>query len=469
MFSKLRLSISTRLALWYGFSVLLLLGLFGTYLYVSFHVGLHRDFAAALEREKTHLLQTVQQSAASPKRALRLASRPAASNTYVRLLSPEGDVQDRTPNLASRGELEPVPPASAQEKTVARHWGAAHARTLYVPLDQPGGGLAGWLEITRLESQLHRELHRLAWLLTLGGLLAAAVAIAAGYGLARRALRPVSRLTRAARQIQEEGLGRHLPTTEGVRDELTDLAEAFNGMLAQLETSFQRERRFRADAAHELMTPLSAVQSEAEVTLRKRRNQEDYEESIRRILQRSRKMSALVEGLLQLSRAERPPGRLAAEKVSLSRVAKHVLDQIAPRAEAKQLMLSEDIAPNVMVRGDEESIGVMTENLVDNAIKYTPERGEVTVSVSREEGEAVLQVRDTGAGFAPEQANKLFDRFYRLTENGSNEAGTGLGLPIAQALAAAHGGRISARSEGPDRGSTFEVRLPLIQAKRAGE
>ena len=461
--SGLRLSISARLTLWFGCSTLLLLGLFGTYLYVSFHVGLHRDLGAALEREKAHLLATAEGSGEGAEARL-MHHHATGPGTYVRVFAPDGHVQARSANFQGRGDLASALPETPVEETVTRHWGEAHARSLYTPLRDPTGALSGWLEITRLESQLHRELHRLGWLLVLGGLLGTGVALAAGYGLARRALRPVSRLTEAAKQIQREGFGRRLPTREDTaRDELTDLADAFNDMLERLEASFERERRFRADAAHQLLTPLSAMQSEAEVTLRKQRDPQAYEESLQRILKRSRNMGNLVGDLLQLSHAERDPPSENPRPIQLGTVTSEVAGQLAPRAEAKRLHLETALASQVEVRATGEALRVIAENLLSNAVKYTPEGGTVTARVFEEAGEAILEVRDTGVGFAPEKAGRLFDRFHRGVEGPSDEAGTGLGLSIARALAQQHGGTLTAHSEGQGKGSTFQLRMPRMR------
>ncbi len=467
LLSKLRLSLSARLALWYGLSMLILLSLFVAYLYTSFHVSLHRDFADRLRRTERRLMPAVQAGAGAsdfgrsimpefaeaPGPALYAGGTEA---TFVRLLSPEGRVLHRS-SEALEG-LRPRLPETAERTIVMRSWAGAPARTLYAPVRSSGGRLAGWLEITRLESGLHREMHRLAWLLAVGVVLGVGVAIASGYGLARRALGPVADVTRTANDIQATGLQRRLPTASGVRDELSDLADAFNGMLSRLEASFQREQHFRADAAHQLMTPLAAVQAETEIGLRKERAAADYQRGLRAIQERTRHMAGLVEKLLTLSRAEalETSGGL---RIDLSRLAGERVEQAASRAEAQGILLEEDIAPGLAVRARVEDLEAILDNLLSNALKYTPE-GSVRVSLHATGGEAALRVTDTGIGFEG-RGEDLFNRFHRGAAPAvQKHAGTGLGLSIVRAVARAYGGSVSAHSKGEGRGSTFEVRLP---------
>ena len=474
--SRFRLSISARLTLWYGLSLLLLLSLFVVFLYTSFHLSLHQDFEAQLRHDETRLRSAVRIEAGRPAlqagEALRSVAlqTEGAAGTYVRLLSPSGDVLYRSPNFAGRPPLTPSLPRAAEPAIAGRAWDAAPARSRYAPLLGDGGRLAGWLEVTRLESALHRELHRLRWLLALGVLLGAAVAIGSGYHLARRALRPVAAITGAAREIGGEELGRRLPADFGVRDELTDLAETLNGLLARLDASFERERRFRADAAHEMFTPLSAIRSEIDVALRKPREAAYYRATLAALEGHAQRLAALVESLLRLSRAEAIGIKHAGRKgADVSEVVRCLIGRFRAPAEAQEVRLAcGDLPPGVLAAIDPAHLEAALENLLDNAIKYTPPGGAVTVSASAEGSEAVLRVADTGAGFAEEEAARLFDRFYRADAHPVRQVGgSGLGLSISKAVADVYGGRICARSPGRGFGSTFEVWLPLAEPESA--
>lgn len=464
---QLRLSISARLTLWYGLSLLILLSLFVIFLYTSFHVSLHRDFEEQLRRDEERVRGAIEIGTGGPLlqegEALRSVAlqTEGAAGTFVRLFDPSGTIVYRSPNFDDQPVLEPALPQTVEPEVVGRTWQGAPARSRYVPLVDERGRLAGSLEVTRLESTLHRELHRLRWLLALGVLLGVAVAIASGYGLARRALRPVATLTGAAREIEAGDLGRRLPSDFGARDELTDLAETLNALLARLDASFERERHFRADAAHEMFTPISALQSEIDVALLRPREAAYYRETLDTLRGHVQRLAGLVEGLLRLSRAEAGEAAMQ-ERADASEVVRHVTERLQSQADARCVRLVCDLAAEVPAAVGAAHLEAIAENVIDNAIKYTPPEGVVTVTTAVEGNEAIVRVSDTGVGFSEEEAARLFDRFYRADARAVQQVrGSGLGLSIVKAVVDTYEGRIAAYSAGDEKGSTFEVRLPL--------
>jgi signal transduction histidine kinase len=284
-------------------------------------------------------------------------------------------------------------------------------------------------------------------------------------------------MTEAARRMSEaEGRGAfadRLPADFGPPDELTELAETFNGLLARLEASVARERRFTANAAHELLTPLATLRSEAEVALRRERDAPTYREALQRLLLDVERMTATVRGLLELARAERLEKRTG-DRLDLASLVSERVARLRPEAKAKGLTLDADVAPGTTVTAEAAPLAEIVDNLLWNAVKYTPPGGHVTVELAHGasggapgsagmSGEAVLRVRDTGIGFAPEEADHLFDRFYRSDDAAVQaEPGSGLGLAVARAIAEAYGGSVRAESAGPGQGATFEVRLPCL-------
>ena len=467
--SRLRLPISVRLTFWYSLSLLILLSVFVVFLYTSFHVNLHRDFSDQMERAQRLLLPAIQTEAETPTLVPSAAIQSVAyqtdgtSGTYVRLLSSEGQVLYQSPNFAEHKRFRPSLPATEAEVAYNHTWEGAPARSQYTPVRNASGDMRGWLEVTRLESVIHRELHRLEWLLAVGIVLGVLAAIVSGYGLAHRALRPVAALTEATNQIRVSDLERRLPADFGVRDELTDLADTFNAMLDRLQASFEREHRFRADAAHEMFTPLSAVQSEIDVALRRRREASYYEQTLQTVRDHTRRMSEILDGLLRLSRAEAIE-RSQAGRVNLSELAQQRMEHFASHAEARQVELRHDVDQDTFVAADAGHVETVLDNLLDNAIKYTPSGGIVCVSVRPEEEEGVLRVTDTGIGFDEVKQSHLFDRFYRADTPAVQQAhGSGLGLAIVKAIVEGYGGRIEAQSKGIDEGSTFSIRLPRVQ------
>ncbi len=464
--SWLHLPISARLTLWYGLTLLILLSLFAVFCYTNFHLSLHRDFDRHLTHEKRELMPFVRLEGARPTFATLDEVRSVAYRTdgiygtYVRLLTPGGEVLYRSPNFEGHPPLPVSTPRAAEEEVISREWEAKPARTQYTPLIGEAGVLQGWLEVTGFEWSLHRELYRLGWTLAVGILLSVLLAIAGGYWLARRALRPVAALTETANRIGASDLQARLPTDFGVRDELTELAETLNGLIARLAASLGRERRLTANAAHELLTPLATLRNGVEAALRREGEAGAYRETLRGLMVDLDRMSATVHDLLQLSQADRLEHVLR-EPVDLGAVSTEHVARHRRRGEARGIDLRARAAPGVQVDADAAHLGEVLDNLLDNALKYTPEGGSVTVQVEGDAEEARLLISDTGAGFEPGEAEHLFDRFYRSDASDIQaQPGSGLGLAIAKAVVNAFGGTITAQSNGSRQGSTFEVRFP---------
>lgn len=463
---RFRLSISFRLALWYGLTLLLLLSLFALFSYVSFRARMQRDFDRHLEHEKRQILPFISSADGEPAFTSLENLRSVAYQTdgtygtYIRLFSPEGKVIFRSPNFGNYPALPAQIPSEVGELTVSREWRGEPLRSLYSPLTGDGGMLSGWLEVSGFEWSLQRELYWMGQVLALGVLLSVLLAVAGGYMLARRTLHPVAALTAAANQIRAVDPSARLPARFGVQDELTDLANTFNGMLDRLEAVFDRERRFTANAAHELLTPLATLRSEIEVTMRRPRDAEQYELTLARMLKDVDEMSTMVRALLQLSHAERLR-ESDKERVDLSAISARQVDRIHRRADSKGVQIDLNAPEGALVSANAARLGEVIDNLLENAVKYTPEGGSVTVTVTTNGKDVSLSVTDTGTGFEPEEGRALFDRFYRAdTPEVQAQTGSGLGLSIVQAIVEAYGGTVTASSPGHHQGSTFEIHLP---------
>ena len=288
------------------------------------------------------------------------------------------------------------------------------------------------------------------------GLLLASVG---GWVLARRALKPVDRMTRAARRISGEYLAGRLQET-GTGDELDRLAKTLNDMLVRLDGSFRQTRQFSADAAHELQTPLTILKGEIEVALRSPRSPEEYRGVLNSSLEEIDRISSLVEGLLLLARADRGVLRLDLKPLNLQELLGEVGEQMRRLAENQAVNLNYGVTEPASIQGDREHFKRLLVNLIDNAIKYTPAGGQVTLSLRCDGTRAHVGISDTGIGFTIEEQEQIFNRFYRAAEARSQRGGgAGLGLSIAQSIAVAHGGRIEVEST-PGQGSTFTVSLP---------
>lgn len=305
------------------------------------------------------------------------------------------------------------------------------------------------------------------------GVLAVFVLSAGGaYLLARTALAPVDAVVSSARGITEGSLSRRLPV-RNPNDEIGRLAATINDLLARLEIAFARreealarqeealvrQRRFVADASHELRTPLTSISGYAALLERKGlRDQEVAGASVEVIRQSSRRMEKLVEDLLCLAGGdEGAPMELRYE--DLDAVAAEAVKTARAAAQGKVAIRYVSPVNPLRANFDRTRMGQALGILLDNAVKYTPQGGEVAVTVSEQDGWVNLQVTDTGIGISRDQLPLIFERFYRTDEARTAE-GSGLGLSIAWQIAEAHGGEIAVESK-PDKGSTFVLRIPV--------
>jgi heavy metal sensor kinase len=300
------------------------------------------------------------------------------------------------------------------------------------------------------------------------------LAIAGGWLLAGRALRPVDRVTAAAAAIAAGdgtsiSLSARLPVPQ-TNDELARLSATFNAMLARLEASFRAQERFVADASHELRTPLTAIRGNVDVLMRQARSRRyvidagELGTALDDIRRESDRMRRLLDDLLLLARSDAGSDRANWALVRLEPVR---LDELAAQAvhSAEALTVAHDLqleAPRpVEILGDADRLHQLAMILIDNAIRHTPAGGHIRVAVTATpQGTARLAVRDDGDGIAAEHLPHLFERFYRADgARGRSSGGTGLGLAIAKAIAQAHGGDITVTSS-PGHGTTFVVTLP---------
>lgn len=309
----------------------------------------------------------------------------------------------------------------------------------------------------RSSADAERQLERLAWLLLLAGPLVLATAAAGGWWMSRGILRPVDELTTAARRVSLEDLSARLPVP-GQDPQLARLCEAWNEMLARLEDAAARLRRFTSDASHELRTPLSFIRASAELALRQQRAPEDYREALSAIRERSLEMGQILEGLLEMARADSGAAPVAAVRLDWRRCVEDAFEQMRPLAEGKGMEYRLETPGVVLpVMGDPVWLRRLALILIDNAIKFTPPGGRVTVRLRPGGERYLLEVADTGCGIDAGSLPHIFERFYQADPSRAT-GGAGLGLSIAHWIVERHSGRIEVMSE-PGQGSCFRVSL----------
>ncbi len=308
------------------------------------------------------------------------------------------------------------------------------------------------------------QLRGLLTTLILAGFGLLALAMFGGYWLADRAMRPVKAITQTARQISESDLTRRINLK--ANDELGQLAATFDEMLGRLQAAFERQRQFTADASHELRTPLTIISLEAGHALAAERPAQEYQRTLGVILTENEYMVHLVNDLLVLSRMDAGQTSLKREPCDLSDLAVDVAERLTPLARRRSVTIEFTDLPETPLQGDRQLLTQMISNLLENAIKYSPEgSGRVELATGMD-GEIIwLKVTDHGQGIPLEHQAHIFERFYRAdaarshNEGGETPAGSGLGLAIVKWIIEAHGGEIQLTSaEG--QGSVFEVRLP---------
>ncbi len=283
-----------------------------------------------------------------------------------------------------------------------------------------------------------------------------------GIVLARKAMQPIDRVVMRARVIGESSLAERLPHP-GTQDEIGRLVETLNDMLTRIEHSFEVQRRFTAEASHELRSPLSRLRAELEVTLRRPRSNSEYEEVLRSCLEEVDWLSHLTEDLLTLARLDAGEGREAPDQpVALAPILNEALERLAPEARRRDVTVILEPPPDLTVMVTRGAASVVITNVLENAVKFSTPGAEVTIGVAADDRNAIVAVADTGPGVASDEMTRIFERFYRgAGARPANTPGVGLGLAICQAILRAQGGQISVAST-PGGGATFSIRFPLV-------
>ncbi|HTU91172.1 MAG TPA: HAMP domain-containing sensor histidine kinase [Gemmataceae bacterium] len=327
--------------------------------------------------------------------------------------------------------------------------------------------LPGGQELTLLVGcglgRAQEDMKRFTELLLAIGIALLLIAPLGGYLLAGRATRPIARIIRVTNMMRPAQLEERLPI-RGTHDELDRLSRTINNFLDRIAAFVRQSREFTANAAHQLRSPLTALQSSLEIALNADRTTEEYKEVLAVLLEECGQMRFLVNQLLLLAEGDADRLRLHSQDVRLDQLIASSLEMFQVVAEASEVELTTRRLEPAMIRGDGNRLWQVVNNLLDNAIKFTPARGQVSLalSIDGERNECILEVSDTGAGIDPHDLPHIFDRFFqgdKARQRESARRGLGLGLSICQVVIAAHRGTIEAASK-LGQGTTFTVRLP---------
>jgi heavy metal sensor kinase len=470
-------SVRVRLTLWYTavLTCVLVAMAFATYFMLS-QDSAHRTDTAIIEMADSFLTTVTAESRdATGPDGLKAAIEEAISehkyrDTVFVVLNQEGKIVGSSSN-----QLLTEPPSASvetlQDAMGRGRLGVRPFRTVRLR-DEVHRSYArrysiGKEEYTLLVLQsLHRQREFLGSVIGAFGIaipLAILLASGGGYFLARRSLSPVVEMSTQAGRIGADNLHERLPV-RNAQDELGHLAGSFNNLLDRLDHSFEHQRRFMADASHELRTPVAILCGEADVTLSQpSRSSEDYRASLAILRAEARRLKHIVEDLFTLARADAGQHPLTLSNFYLDELIIECSRSMKTLAAAKQITLTCNASKELPIQADEALLRRMIVNLLDNAIKYTSPSGRVSVSCDAEDLRYVMTVSDTGQGIPLDLQPRIFERFFRAdkvrSRSGSDGGGAGLGLSISLWIVQAHGGNLElTRSE--NDGSTFTVHLP---------
>jgi heavy metal sensor kinase len=467
-----KLSIGLRLTLWYLVIFLLAEALFGAGMWLILRKNLYDIADAALEGQADDLGRFFEARQGEPAAQLQTeiseGYKIERSEDYLQISDADGNSIYRSRFF----EQHPLPLLSPDQLRKPRYQNRRLGRRAFRILSERMD-VSGRIFIVQIGSALDEENETLdrfrGYLLMFAPLLLLA-ASAVGYWLSRRALAPVDALARTARTISGHNLSRRLePLHTG--DELQRLSDTLNEMLGRIESAFLRITEFTADASHELRTPIALIQTEAELSLRRSRDEAEYRETLQHILQESQRTARLLEGLLALARADSGAEALDIRPIDLLPALRECAAKWKQVAELRDLQFEEHLeGQRLPVMGDENALRRVIDILLDNALKYSLSPGKVTLSALKrgdenvKNGSIVITVEDSGIGIAPEDQSRIFERFYRVDKARSRElGGAGLGLAIAQWIVQVHKGSITLQSE-LGRGSVFQVEIPTASS-----
>ena len=457
-------SLRFRLVLWYAFCLGAVFLATSALIYFAVGHYLERSLAESMLARANRVAAVVVRLGNLP--ASRYAAEitadfaPEAGNRFIRVSKANGPVLYES----GRPQDQSFDPAQITASTAAgvrREKLTGGPELVIATVTAPAGGTpAYWVESGGSLAPALTELHRLLVSLALGFVIVMAVALAGGHVLVNRALRSVAEITRSAEGITSRNLSERLPEPP-TGDEFEHLSQSLNRMIARLDEAFQHNRRFLADASHELRTPLTILHSELEAMEQREGLDPRLQETMGNLLEEVHRLTRIVENLFALSRLDAGLAAVATSHFDLAKLAATTAEQMCLLAEDKGVTITCQTPEPVFLEGDQGRFKQVIVNLLDNAIKYTPAGGRVTLAVRERDNEAVCEVADNGMGIPAEALPRVFERFYRVDAARNREfGGAGIGLSIVQAICAAHNGRVEVEStEG--RGSCFRVRLPL--------
>ncbi len=463
-------SIRFRLTVWYAGVLAGILILFSIAIYAGLNHFLRRNLRESVVKDAQEVGSIVRENANERDesvigREIGEHFSPESNDRAIRVLGPDGSQI----YLSGPGQAFPAwngPSLRDQPSDLTYHPAGGQEVFIRTQAVQADSGKKYSVQVAASLAPTNEILRDLLAVLAVALLLATGIAVTGGFFLIRSSLRPLDNMAVRAQKITSRSLHERMPVSD-TGDELQQLSISLNRMIERLEEAFHHISRFSADASHELRTPLTIMRGELESAVQNAKIDPEVREVLGNVLEEAVRLSKIVDQLLAMSRLDAGEAFLEISHSDFSELVRTTVEYMRLLADEKKLVLKVEAAEPVHVEGDPSRLQQVVVNLLDNAIKYTPEGGSVSVSVRAETDKAVLTVTDTGIGISEGSQAHIFERFYRTDKARSRQmGGTGLGLSIVKSIGAAHGGRVSVQStEG--RGSTFRFEIPRLADKEA--
>ncbi len=467
MFSRfpdsLRKAISFRLALWYSaFFVLGTVSLFALAYFLLAATLRQHDRDSLEERLQQLAAQYQATDLAGLKKTLARETRLRKTKPFfIRIAGPRNttvfvEIPDQWAQFdLSRLERMPLADPGALLRLAAKD---DEAVLEIAGTRLPDGGV---LQIGKSTEERDSVLESFGWIVAGVMIPMVVVGVLGGAFLARRSLRPIRQLIQTVRAIESGAMAARVPIRQ-TGDELDELGTLFNGMLDKIATLVQGMRNALDNVAHDLRTPMARIRGTAEIALRSGPEPEIYREALADCVEESDQLLQMLNTLMDISEAETGMLKLQMEPVNISELLADAINLYQHVAEEKALAVSVTAPQRIWLTADRNRLRQVMANLLDNAIKYTPEGGRIAVQVCPEQNGVEIRVADTGIGMTPDELSKIWDRLYR-GDRSRSQRGLGLGLSLVKAVVEAHKGHVSA-SSGPGAGSVFTVTLPVAFA-----
>jgi heavy metal sensor kinase len=445
-----KLTIKTRITLWYALLLLFILVVFNVFIYMVTSRILLKNNEDLLVEDTRQVFSIIQ----SEGDLLRFETpyKIIATNSYFVIFDSSGKT-----SLAS--DIQPEILSLPIEKDQTRYLTINNTRWIVADTAiKIEDEIVGWVRVSRSLEFTMAVLKNLRIILFVSIPFYILLASFGGFFLASRALRPIDRITKIAKEISKGDLSRRIKM-KNTGDEVGRLADTFDEMLDKLESSINKERQFASDASHELRTPIAVINAQVEQALSSKRRINEYREALRTVGNEGRKMNHIISQLIMIYMSEEGRYKFNFETIELNEIISDIVEEFNTIADTKKISIDFKPENKIMIKADQTLITRLFINLIENAIKYTHENGRISINSGKDDRNANVIIEDTGIGISEKDIPYIFDRFYQAESSRSGN-GTGLGLSIVKWIVNIHKGFIDVKSN-VNKGTTFIIKLPI--------